>query len=64
MPEYVVVQCAHCSVFQVRQRPKNKKFKCSMCQAKQSLMRVRARVGSSQAGGSDCPRGAGVVWWW
>ena len=40
MPEFVVVRCAQCSVFQVRQRPKSGKFKCNMCQFPQTLQKV------------------------
>ena len=41
MPEYIVVRCAQCSVFQVRQRPKNRKYKCNICQFRQSLQKVQ-----------------------
>lgn len=40
MPEFIVVKCCDCAVFQVAQVRKDKKFNCKMCTKKQSVIKV------------------------
>lgn len=40
MPVYIAVRCFQCQMFQVIQKPKSKKFKCSICNNKQSVRKV------------------------
>ena len=43
MPEYVVLRCAECSLFQSTQRRKDSKFKCKVCGAFQSVKKLYAQ---------------------
>lgn len=43
MPEFVIVQCFKCNLFQVGQRRKDAKFKCKVCGSSQSVRRIFAR---------------------
>ncbi|GAQ86720.1 hypothetical protein KFL_003070080 [Klebsormidium nitens] len=40
MVEYIVVRCFQCSTFQVKQVTKSNKWSCSLCAAKQSVIKV------------------------
>ena len=40
MPIYIVARCFSCEMFQVIQKPKSKKFKCRMCNEKQSVRKI------------------------
>ena len=42
MPEYICVRCFSCDAFQSTQRAKAKKFKCKVCNAKQSYRKIYA----------------------
>ena len=42
MPLYIAVRCFQCEMFQVIQKPKSKKFKCPVCNAKQSVQKIYA----------------------
>eukprot|EP00750_Incisomonas_marina_P032271 INCI9078.1.p1 GENE.INCI9078.1~~INCI9078.1.p1 ORF type:complete len:350 (-),score=50.97 INCI9078.1:108-1157(-) len=43
MPEYIAVQCFSCEMFQAMQKNKARKFKCKICNEKQSVRRQWAR---------------------
>ena len=43
MPDVLVTQCAGCHTFQGQLEKKSNKWKCSICNAKQTLQRVHAR---------------------
>lgn len=43
MPEFIVVQCHGCELYQVCQRRKDGKFNCKVCGSKQSVRAILAR---------------------
>lgn len=45
MPEFIIVQCFQCELFQVGQRRKDAKFTYKVCGAAQSVRRVFTRSG-------------------
>ncbi|ORX81563.1 hypothetical protein BCR32DRAFT_268236 [Anaeromyces robustus] len=40
MPNYLVVRCCNCNIFQVQQENKKRKFSCKICNYKQSVLRI------------------------
>ncbi|KAL6607285.1 hypothetical protein LY90DRAFT_104586 [Neocallimastix californiae] len=40
MPNFLVVRCCNCNIFQVQQENKKRKFSCKICNYKQSVLRV------------------------
>jgi hypothetical protein len=40
MPVYIAVRCFQCQMFQVIQKPKSNKFKCPVCNNKQSVRKI------------------------
>ncbi|ORX56456.1 hypothetical protein BCR36DRAFT_409654, partial [Piromyces finnis] len=40
MPNFLVVRCCNCNIFQVQQENKKRKFSCKICNYKQSVLRI------------------------
>nr|CAI5824950.1 unnamed protein product [Callosobruchus analis] len=40
MPEYIILQCFSCKIFQVHIVKKSSKWKCKLCSARQSVIKI------------------------